>query len=47
MSLKRLVNIERNIKARCGLPAGLYWDMDDYVKKSYARRLEPQAVHRF
>ncbi|XP_070142307.1 uncharacterized protein [Drosophila kikkawai] len=33
-------------RARCGLRAGLQRNLDDYVKKGYARRLEPQEVQR-
>ncbi|XP_044317429.1 uncharacterized protein LOC123038042 [Drosophila rhopaloa] len=44
MALKRLVNIERKMKRDVEFAQAYNRIMEDYVKKGYARRLEPQEV---
>ncbi|XP_043660207.1 uncharacterized protein LOC122624614 [Drosophila teissieri] len=46
MALNRLVNIERKMKRDVDFARAYKGIMDDYVKKGYARRLEPQEVQR-
>ncbi|XP_044573579.1 uncharacterized protein LOC123257719 [Drosophila ananassae] len=47
MALKRLVNIERKMRRDVDFARAYKGLMDDYVKKGYARRLEPQEVQRY
>ncbi|XP_032311561.1 uncharacterized protein LOC116656219 [Drosophila ananassae] len=47
MALKRLVNNEKKMRRDVDFARAYKGIMDDYVKKGYARRLEPQEVQRF
>ncbi|XP_044573746.1 uncharacterized protein LOC123257846 [Drosophila ananassae] len=47
MALKRHVNIEQKMRRNVDFARAYKGIMDDYVKKGYARRLEPQEVQRF
>ncbi|XP_044779809.1 uncharacterized protein LOC123327454 [Drosophila simulans] len=44
MALKRLVSIERKMKRDEVFARAYKGIMDDYIKKGYARRLEPQGI---